>query len=53
MGSVGPWAICVGVFVVMPLVSFALGYKIGRGDFPLRVNVEWAGGENEEYREYG
>jgi hypothetical protein len=35
--GVGPWAICIGIFFVLPLASFALGYKIGKGDIPLRI----------------
>jgi hypothetical protein len=50
--GVGPWLMCFGIFVVVPLVAFVIGYKVGRDGLPFRV--EWKDqAKADEFREFG
>lgn len=34
-----PWALCVGVFLIYPMLAFVIGFYIGRKGMPFDVEI--------------
>lgn len=37
MGDFTPWAVCVGVFLIYPALTFVLGFYVGKNGLPFEV----------------
>ncbi len=40
MGDFTPWAFCIGVFLIYPLISFVIGFYLGRKGMPFSVQIQ-------------
>jgi len=49
MSNITPWLVCGGIFLVMPGVSFALGFYLGRHGAPFTVTVNRNTDDGEGY----
>jgi hypothetical protein len=39
MGNVTPWVICVGVVLIWPMLTFVVGFYVGRNGLPYDVKI--------------
>ncbi len=39
MGDLTPWAICIGVFLIYPAITFVIGFYVGRRGFPFDIQI--------------
>jgi len=40
MGDFTPWAFCIGVFLIYPLLAFVIGFYLGRKGMPFSVQIQ-------------
>ena len=39
MDNLTPWAICLGVFIIYPAITFVLGFYLGRRGLPFDIQI--------------
>ncbi len=39
MGDFTPWAICIGVFLIYPAITFVIGFYVGRRGLPFDIQI--------------
>lgn len=55
MGEFTPWAVCIGVFLIYPALTFVIGFYVGRKGMPFEIKVSRRGdwGKSMADDEYG
>lgn len=39
-GGFTPWALCIGTFIIYPLLAFVIGFYVGRKGMPFSIQVQ-------------